>query len=152
MGVPARPWCGPATAANNSEVISNSTSVDPLRMLSISELRRRTSMKWRRYPPDVLPVWVAEMDVPLAEPVARALTDAIAIGDTGYPAGTAYPEALAEFAAARWGWSIDVAHTALVPDVMMGAAEVLALVTAPGDAVVVNPPVYTPFYEFIEHS
>ncbi|GIH14445.1 MalY/PatB family protein [Rugosimonospora africana] len=124
---------------------------NPLRVLSLPDLRRRTSMKWRRFPPDVLPLWVAEMDVPLAEPVARALTDAVALGDTGYPAGTVYAEALAGFAADRWGWTVDIGHTAIVPDVMLGIVEVLKLVTGPGDAVVVNSPVYPPFYQFVEH-
>jgi cystathionine beta-lyase len=124
---------------------------NPLTTLSLPELRRRTSMKWRRFPPDVLPLWVAEMDVPLAEPVARALVDAVALGDTGYPAGTGYAEALAGFAADRWGWTVDIGHTAIVPDVMMGIVEVLKLVTGTGDAVVVNPPVYPPFYQFVEH-
>ena len=75
-----------------------STGGNPLTQLTHAQLRRRTSMKWRSYPPDVLPLWVAEMDVPLAEPVARALTDAIALGDTGYPVGTGYVAALDEFA------------------------------------------------------
>lgn len=108
-------------------------------------------MKWRQYPADVLPVWVAEMDVPLAEPVARALTQAIADGDTGYPLAPAYAEALADFARARWGWVVDVERTALVPDVMLGIVEVLKLVTQSGDPVVVNSPVYPPFYLFLEH-
>ncbi|MEE1940259.1 aminotransferase class I/II-fold pyridoxal phosphate-dependent enzyme [Streptomyces sp. TRM 70361] len=124
---------------------------DPLRRLTVAELRRRTSVKWRAHPEDVLPLWVAEMDVPLAEPVARALTEAVALGDTGYPAGTGYAEALAAFAAERWDWRIGTEHTALVPDVMLGIVEVLKLVTGPGDAVVVNPPVYPPFYAFVEH-
>ncbi|MFK3985093.1 MalY/PatB family protein [Micromonospora sp. NPDC050397] len=117
--------------------------------MSLDELRRRTSEKWRRYPPDVLPLWVAEMDVPLAEPVVRALTEAITLGDTGYPTGTGYAEALAEFAAERWDWAPRIAHTALVPDVMMGVVEMLKLVTGYGDAVVINPPVYPPFYQFL---
>jgi len=125
--------------------------VNPLQVLSLDELRRRTSVKWRHYPADVLPLFVAEMDVPVAVPVARALTDAIAIGDTGYPHGTGYAEALAEFAANRWGWAMEVEHTALVPDVMNGIVEVLKLITGNGDAVVINSPVYTPFYLFIEH-
>lgn len=109
-------------------------------------------MKWRTYPDDVLPLWVAEMDVPLAPPVARALTDAVALGDTGYPVGTAYAEALAGFAEKRWGWAgLDVGRTALVPDVMLGVVEMLRLVTGPGDAVVVNPPVYPPFFQFVTH-
>ncbi|MFI1730063.1 MalY/PatB family protein [Streptomyces acidicola] len=123
---------------------------DPLRRLSLEQLRRRTSMKWRTYPEDVLPLWVAEMDVPLAEPVARAITEAVALGDTGYPAGTAYAEALAGFARERWGWSgLAVERTAIVPDVMLGIVEMLKLVSGPGDPVVVNSPVYPPFYQFV---
>ncbi|GAA3833546.1 aminotransferase class I/II-fold pyridoxal phosphate-dependent enzyme [Streptomyces coacervatus] len=125
---------------------------NPLTALSLDRLRCRTSMKWRTYPADVLPLWVAEMDVPLAEPVVRAVTDALALGDTGYPAGTAYAEALAAFAEKRWGWDgLAVERTAIVPDVMLGIVEMLKLVTGHGDAVVVNPPVYPPFYQFIEH-
>ncbi|MGI5211403.1 MalY/PatB family protein [Plantactinospora sp. CA-290183] len=122
---------------------------NPLQTLSLADLRRRTSEKWRHYPADVLPVWVAEMDVPLAEPIARAVTDAIALSDTGYAIGTDYAEALAEFAARRWGWNFEVGHTRLVPDVMLGIVEVLKLVTGHGDAVVVNPPVYPPFFDFV---
>lgn len=126
---------------------------DPLVRLSLDQLRRRTSMKWRSYPQDVLPLWVAEMDVPLAEPVADALHRALAIGDTGYPFGTAYAEALAEFADARWKWDgLRIENTAVVPDVMMGVVEVLRLMTDPGDAVVVCSPVYPPFYAFVSHD
>lgn len=123
---------------------------DPLRQLSLEQLRRRTSMKWRTYPEDVLPLWVAEMDVPLAEPVARAVNEAVALGDTGYPAGTAYAEALAGFARERWGWDgLAVERTAIVPDVMLGIVEMLKLVSGAGDPVVVNSPVYPPFYQFV---
>ncbi|MGW7271683.1 MalY/PatB family protein [Streptomyces sp. NPDC054864] len=129
-----------------------STNTNPLRRLSLEQLRRRTSMKWRTYPHDVLPLWVAEMDVPLAEPVAEAITDAVALGDTGYPAGTAYAEALAEFARKRWGWEgLAVERTAIVPDVMLGIVEMLKLVSSPGDPVIVNSPVYPPFYQFVGH-
>ncbi|HET9379849.1 MAG TPA: aminotransferase class I/II-fold pyridoxal phosphate-dependent enzyme [Streptomyces sp.] len=134
--------------------ISHETSGEPnpLRALSLDGLRRRTSMKWRTYPEDVLPLWVAEMDVPLAEPVVRAVGDALALGDTGYPAGTAYAEALAAFAEKRWGWGgLAVERTAIVADVMLGVVEMLKLVTGPGDRVVVNPPVYPPFFQFVEH-
>ncbi|MFG2456179.1 MalY/PatB family protein [Streptomyces sp. NPDC048523] len=128
------------------------TAVNPLRRLTLEQLRRRTSMKWRTYPEDVLPLWVAEMDVPLAEPVARAVRDAVALGDTGYPAGTAYAEALAGFASERWGWDgIAVERSAIVPDVMLGIVEMLKLVSGPGDPVVVNSPVYPPFYQFVGH-
>lgn len=105
-------------------------------------------MKWRSHPGDVLPMWVAEMDTRLAPPVAEALRGAIADGDTGYACGTAYPEALQRFAAGRWDWHFDLSRTALMPDVMLGVTEVLKLLTRPGDGIVVNPPVYPPFYMF----
>src|SRR5689334_24453484 len=115
----------------------------PLRQLSLDQLRLRTSLKWRTYPSDVLPLWVAEMDVPLAEPVARAITEAVSRGDTGYPAGAAYAEALAAFARQRWDWDgISVERTALVPDVMAGILAVLDVLSSPAAAVVVNCPVY----------
>lgn len=125
---------------------------NPLHALTLDQLRRRTSMKWRTHPADVLPLWVAEMDVPLAPAVVRAVTAAMEIGDTGYPAGTAYAEALADFAGKKWGWDdLAVERTAIVPDVMLGVVEMLRLVTGPGDPVVVNPPVYPPFYQFVTH-
>lgn len=129
-----------------------SVSSNPFEQVSLAQLRERTSMKWRAHHDDVLPLWVAEMDVMPAEPVVAALHDALARGDTGYPAGRGYAEALADFASRRWGWEgLDVARSAIVPDVMLGIVEALRLVTAPGDAVVVNCPVYPPFYPFVEH-
>jgi cystathionine beta-lyase len=127
---------------------------NPLTQLTIDQLRTRTSIKWTTHPADVLPLWVAEMDVPLAQPVAARVHDAIAAGDTGYPSGArTYARAVQSFAADRWDWQdIDIERTAIVPDVMTGIVEVLRLVTGPGDAVVVCPPVYPPFYAFVTHS
>ena len=128
-------------------------AANPLDGLSIEQLRARTSMKWRTHPADVLPLWVAEMDVELAPPVADALRAAIDNGDTGYPAGSEYAVAVRDFAAQHWGWyDLEVDRTAVVPDVMMGIVEVLKLVTAPGDAVVVCAPVYPQFYAFTTNA
>lgn len=128
-------------------------TLNPLEELTLQQLRLRTSMKWRAHPDDVLPLWVAEMDVKLPPTVADALRHAIDIGDTGYPSGTAFAEAVGEFASRRWQWhDLEVGRTAIVPDVMLGIVEALRLVTDEGGAVVVNPPVYAPFYAFVTHS
>jgi cystathionine beta-lyase len=119
--------------------------------LKLAQLRRRTSLKWRSYPEDVLPMWVAEMDAPVAPAVREAVADALGRGDVGYACGDSYAQALASFALERWGWSVPPGQTSMVPDVMLGAVELLKLVTEPGDGVVVNPPVYPPFYMFVEH-
>ncbi len=125
----------------------------PLSSLTLSDLRQRTSEKWRHYPSDVVPLWVAEMDVPLAEPIQRALHDAIAIGDLGYPMADGYLAAFAAFAARHWNWDgIDSSHSIPVANVMTGVAAAIAVLTDPGDTVVVNCPVYPPFYSYSEKS
>jgi cysteine-S-conjugate beta-lyase len=117
--------------------------------MTLDRLRARRSTKWAAYPPDVLPAFIAELDVPLAEPVAAALHAAIDDGDTGYAAPGELSEAFAEFAAARLGWRLDPRRAFLVPDVIVGIAEALRLFTAPGDGVVINSPVYPPFYAVV---
>jgi cystathionine beta-lyase len=132
--------------------MTTATVANPLEQLTIEQLRARTSAKWRAHSPDVLPLWVAEMDVPLAAPVADALHAAVDIGDTGYAAGDEYAIAVRAFAAERWGWTFAVEHATLVPDVMRGIVEALELLTEPGDPVVVCTPVYPPFYAFVTRA
>ncbi|WP_110207388.1 MalY/PatB family protein [Nocardioides daejeonensis] len=108
----------------------------------------RSSVKWRLFEPDVLPVWVAEMDAQPCAPVVEAVTRAISNGDTGYGWAPPFQEAFADFAARRWGWAVEPKTLGLVPDVMGGIAEILHLL--PGDAVVVSPPCYESFFGFVE--
>jgi cysteine-S-conjugate beta-lyase len=118
--------------------------------ISLGELRRRRSYKWRAFPSDVLPSFVAEMDFMPAPVVAEALVQAVELGDCGY----AWPDAdLAEsvsgFFGTRFGWQIDPAEVTLIPDVMTGVAEILRRALAPGEGVVINTPVYPPFFHHI---
>jgi cystathionine beta-lyase len=119
----------------------------------LDALRSRTSKKWRSYPADVLPLPVAEMDYPLAEPVAAALIDAVRRSDTGYsPGSRAVAEAFQGFAATRLGWNVDPARVTCTADVSMGIVEVLRRVTKPGDGVVITPPIYPPFFDLVTES
>jgi cystathionine beta-lyase len=119
----------------------------------IDKLRTRTSMKWRTFPDDVLPLFVAETDYPLAPPIAAALATAIRNSDTGYvPPASDLPDAFAGFAAARWGWAVDPAQVWTTTDVGVAIVETLRRLTAPGDGVIVNPPVYFPFYDLVAES
>ncbi len=117
--------------------------------LDLDRLRRRRSEKWQLYPPEVLPAFVAEMDYDLAEPVLAALRTAIELSDCGYATPTGLGETFARFAAARHGWTVDPDRVHLVPDVMAGVGALLQLATEPGDGVVINTPVYPPFFEHI---
>jgi cystathionine beta-lyase len=124
---------------------------EPILGESLAELRAtRSSLKWRIYGADVLPVWVAEMDARPCQAVVDEVATAMRRGDTGYPWSEPYVEAMAAFAQRRWGWTFRAADTWLVPDVMIGIAELIRLMTDQGGPVVVSPPVYNAFYGFIE--
>ena len=117
---------------------------------SLERLRRRKSFKWRTHAPDVLPAFVAEMDFDPAEEIKDAIRAALLDGDCGYPHVGELGEAFAEFAADRLGWSPDPGLVFAIPDVMTGIAEVIQALTAPGAGVVINPPVYAPFFFRLE--
>lgn len=114
--------------------------------LTLAQLRRRKSVKWRLYPEDVLPLWVAELDVPLAPCVHEALAQAVELGDTGYAEPEGLAEAFAGFASRRWDWAVEPSRCFPVADVMTGVVEVLKVLTPPGSGVVICPPVYHPFF------
>lgn len=117
--------------------------------LSLEGLRARRSEKWVRYPPDVLPSWVAEMDFAVAEPIRDVLLAAVERSDFGYANALEVPAAFSELAATRFGWEVAADRVFVVPDTMVGIAEALRLATADGGGVVINPPVYPPFYDEI---
>ncbi|MBN9150795.1 MAG: aminotransferase class I/II-fold pyridoxal phosphate-dependent enzyme [Micrococcales bacterium] len=121
---------------------------DPMNLL-----RQRSSVKWRIFPEDVLPLFVAETDFPLAPPIQDALMAAIRNSDTGYtPPTSELPEAFARFADARWGWTVDPAQVWTTTDVGVAIVETLRRVTKPGDGVIINPPVYFPFFDLVAES
>lgn len=121
---------------------------NPLEVLSLEALRRRQSLKWRAFGDEVLPLWVAEMDTPLAAPVAQALNRAIELGDAGYPSAGPYIEAFRNFAARRWEWEPGAEHIRPVRDVMTGVIEALRLAGELWDTVIVSSPVYPPFFNY----
>ncbi|MGB3732195.1 MalY/PatB family protein [Microbacterium sp.] len=128
-------------------------TVTPLRALTLAELRERSSEKWREYPDDVLPLFVAETDFPLAPAVQAALERAVRLGDTGYVASrTPLPDAYVAFAQRRFGWRVDPARIRTTVDVSMGIVEILRRVIAPGERVIVTPPIYPPFFELVTEA
>lgn len=130
------------------------TTTSAFDAVDLDQLRRRTSEKWTAYPPDVLPAHIAEMDFSLAPRIARVLTEAIDASDLGYAAAarSELAETFAGFAKRRWAWDVDPAGVVAVPDVMVGVAELLRVLTRPGGGVVINTPVYYPFFSVIAET
>ncbi len=119
--------------------------------LDDDELRRRGGLKWTYPPQDVLPAWVAEIDVAPDPVVQAAVADAVAGGLTGYPphdATTGVPQAFSTYAQQQWTWHVDPARVVLTQDVMHGVQ--LALSVLCEDAPVVVPtPTYPPFLDVV---
>ncbi|KRF16487.1 cystathionine beta-lyase [Nocardioides sp. Soil797] len=127
------------------------TSIERILGSSLDELRAtRSSVKWRFFEPDVLPVWVAEMDARPCPEVVDVVTRAVRDGDTGYAWAPPFIEAFTGFADRRWGWRPDPEQALLLPDVMIGIEEMLHTLTEPSSAVVVSPPCYDSFHGFVE--
>ena len=121
--------------------------------LSLSEMRTHKSEKWRGFPSDVLPLFVAEMDFPIAEPIRKVLSEMVAHSDLGYLGSI--PElgnAFANFAQRRWNWNVNPEYVRLCTDVGVGMVEVLRITTNPGDKVLINSPIYHNFYNWINET
>jgi cysteine-S-conjugate beta-lyase len=117
-----------------------------------ARLRRRRTVKWTLYGPDVLPAWVAEMDFDVAPVVRAAINDAVEREDFGYVEGDfgELTTACSGFLASMHGWEVSPARIFPVADVLSGIAVALAVLVEPGAPVVVPTPAYPPFFEVVE--
>ena len=119
-----------------------------LRALDLSELQSHKSEKWRAFPKEILPLPVAEMDFPVADPIRQTLREMIDHSDLGYLGSI--PEmgsAFAGFAQRRWGWTVDPLQVRIAADVGVGVVEVLRVIT-----ILINSPVYPNFFTWCNET
>lgn len=113
----------------------------------LAELQTHKSEKWRGFPSDVLPLPVAEMDFPVAEPIRRTIIEMINKSDLGYLGNIPeLGEAFSEFSTRRDGWTPDPLQVRVAADVGVGIVETLRVITKPGDKILINSPVYPNFW------
>ena len=113
---------------------------------SIIERRDTNSIKWRQYPQDVLPAWVADMDFAAPEPIRAALQRLVEHGVFGYE----FPsKELRETVAARmqtlYGWQVSPDAVVATPGVVAGFTLATNALCSAGQGLLVQPPVYPPF-------
>jgi len=104
------------------------------------------SVKWRFYCEDVLPLWVADMDFRSPEPVLRALHERIDHGVFGY--GIEPPElrgVVVDWLQQSYGWRVAPEALVFLPGVAAGFNLACHALAAPGEAALVQTPVYPPF-------
>ena len=105
------------------------------------------SSKWTAYPPDVLPLWVADMDFAVAPAILDALDRRIRHPVFGYAVPTlALRETIVAEMRDRYGWTIGPDDIVLLPGVEPGFNMALRALCAPGDGVTVFLPVYRPLH------
>lgn len=119
--------------------------------------RRSThSIKWdvlpAGAPQDALPLWVADMDLPCAEPVIKALHERVDHSVFGYTRynSEACKEAITGWYRRRFGWEIAKDEIFYSPGVVPALAFLIQMLTKEGDGIIIQRPVYHPFTIKIE--
>ena len=136
--------------AQTLDAVERALRNPPAELDAVRPADRRPSRgeKWTTYPDDVLPLWVADMDFPIAEPIRRVLRFAVERSDLGYPihpAPTAIPDLTAERMQRLHGWSVAPERVEILADVVQGMFTAVHQFSEPGDGVVVQTPIYPPF-------
>ncbi len=104
----------------------------------------------RGLPADVLPLWVADMDFRAPEPVLDALHRAVDHGIFGYSEATPeYYGAVSGWFRERFGWETEPEWLVKTPGVVFALATAVRALTEPGDPILIQPPVYYPFFSVI---
>ncbi len=112
----------------------------------IIDRRNTRSDKWDSYPPDVLPMWVADSDFRCPQPVIDAVMETARRGIFGYTrADGAFEQAYAGWMQSRFGLPTDPAWVRWCPSIGTALAVCIRTFTQPGDGVCMLLPTYPPF-------
>lgn len=125
---------------------------------TVLDRRGTNSLKYdfaveRGRPADVLPLWVADMDFRAPPCVLDALQGAVAYGVFGYSETKEdYTQAVTSWFSRRFGWQPQAEWLVKTPGVVYALAMAVRALTEPGDSVLLQPPVYYPFYEVVRDN
>ncbi len=126
----------------------------PYDTLSLETLRQRANAKWTRFGPDVLPLWVAEMDFPIADAVRDAIA-AQAVDNVGYGLAQGLPglvEAMRDRFDERYGMRPEADGVRLLGSTVQGLYLASLAFAGPGDEALLLTPLYPPFRAALENT
>jgi len=119
----------------------------------LPDRRITESAKWRSYHPDILPMWIADMDFLSPEPVIQALCARARHGVFGYPEEMPdLIQGIIDWSARHYGWSVKPEEIVLLPGVVTGFNLACQAVAVQGEAALVQTPVYPPFLTAPDHA
>jgi len=111
----------------------------------VIDRRATDSNKWRKFGPDVLPLWVADMDFPSPPAVLTALQARVAHGFFGYlMEHPELPAVVAERVTKRYGWRVSPEAVVLIPGVNVANNFACSALAAPGEGLLLQTPAYPP--------
>lgn len=109
--------------------------------------------KERKKPSDLLSLWVADMDFPVAQEIKDALIERCNHGIFGYSeVKTPYYEVIAKWYQEKFNWTTKKQWLVKTPGVVAAIANAIRAFTNIGDAVLIQKPVYYPFFLTIEDN
>jgi cystathionine beta-lyase len=100
---------------------------------------------------DLIPMWVADTDFRTPDFIVEAVKKRAAHEVYGYPTiPDTFYTAIQHWLSRRHGWSVEQSWISYSPNVVIGLASLVLSLTKPGDKVIVQPPVYFPFFHVIK--
>ena len=126
----------------------------------VIDRKNTDSMKWsasyleRHFgSADCVPLWVADMDFRTAQPVIDAVTERAGHGIYGYALpGDEFYEAVIKWQKRRNGWEVKKEWIVFSPGVVPALWHIVRTFCSPGEKVILQSPVYYPFYKVIEDN
>jgi cystathionine beta-lyase len=111
-------------------------------------------LKWDSYDPDVIPLWLADMDFQSPEPVRRALMERVDHGIFGYPLSISceMKQTIVERLYRLYDWKIAPEDIIPLPGVIAGFNLVCQALCPPGKSVLIQTPVYPPIREIAQNA
>lgn len=120
----------------------------------LTDRRNTGSYKWDSHTdPDMIPLWVADMDFRTAPAVTEALQRRVATGIFGYVSvPDSYYVALDRWFSTKHGWNIPRNHVIYTSGVVPAVSAIIKALTSPGDRVVVQTPAYNCFFSSVRNN
>ncbi|GAB6100621.1 pyridoxal phosphate-dependent aminotransferase [Halanaerocella petrolearia] len=120
----------------------------------VIDRRDTDSLKWDTIGDDnMLPMWVADMDFKSPKAVREALAKRVEHGIFGYAGGyDSYYDAVIQWMKRRQQWEVKKDWISISPGVVPALNMLVRALTNQGDKVVIQSPVYYPFYEVVENN
>ena len=103
--------------------------------------------------PDILPMWIADMDFPVAKPITEAIVARTRHDIYGYSVEEdSLKQSVVNRLASKFNWKIDKSWLIFSTGVVHALNMIIMAFTKPGDGVILQPPVYYPFFSAIKNN